>query len=36
MKSHWFVLHTLAGQEQKVRDTILRRMKADEMEGYVK
>jgi len=36
MNTQWFVLHTLAGQEQKVRDTILRRMKADEMEGFVK
>jgi len=36
MKSRWFVLHTLAGQEQKVRDTILRRIKTDEMEQYVK
>jgi transcriptional antiterminator NusG len=31
----WFVLHTLAGQEQKVRDTINRRIKTDEMEPYI-
>jgi transcriptional antiterminator NusG len=36
MKNQWFVLHTLAGQEQKVRDTILRRLKTDEMEPFIK
>ena len=36
MKPLWFVLHTLAGQEQKVRDSILKRMKTDEMEPYIK
>jgi transcriptional antiterminator NusG len=35
MKHQWFVLHTLAGQEQKVRDTINRRIKTDEMESYI-
>jgi transcriptional antiterminator NusG len=35
MKPHWYVLHTLAGQEQKVRDSILKRMKTDEMEPYI-
>lgn len=35
MKHQWFVLHTLAGQEQKVRDTINRRIKTDEMEAYI-
>ena len=35
MKHQWFVLHTLAGQEQKVRDTINRRIKTDEMEPYI-
>jgi len=35
MKSSWFALHCLAGQEQKVRDTILRRLKTDEMEPYI-
>jgi transcription termination/antitermination protein NusG len=35
MKSQWFVLHTLAGQEQKVRDTITKRLKTDEMEPYI-
>lgn len=36
MKAQWFVLHTLAGQEQKVRDSILKRLKTDEMELYIK
>ena len=36
MKFQWFVLHTLAGQEQKVRDTINRRIKTDEMESHIK
>ncbi len=36
MKAQWFVLHTLAGQEQKVRDSILKRLKTDEMEPYIK
>jgi len=35
MKSRWFALHCLAGQEQKVRDTIQRRLKTDEMEPYI-
>ena len=35
MKSQWFVLHTLAGQEQKVKDTIEKRLKAEEMEEYI-
>lgn len=35
MKSRWYALHCLAGQEQKVRDTILKRLKTDEMESYI-
>jgi transcriptional antiterminator NusG len=35
MKSRWFALHCLAGQEQKVRETILKRLKTDEMETYI-
>ena len=35
MKFQWFVLHVLAGQEQKVRDSILKRIKTDEMEPYI-
>lgn len=36
MKSRWYALHCLSGQEQKVRDTILRRLKSDEMESYIR
>lgn len=35
MKSQWFVIHTLAGQEQKVKDSIERRLKIEEMEEYI-
>ncbi len=36
MKSQWFVLHCHASQEQKARDSILKRIKTDEMEPYIK
>jgi transcriptional antiterminator NusG len=35
MQKEWFVLHTLTGQEHKVKESILRRLKQDEMEEYV-
>ena len=35
MEKQWFVLHTLSGQESKVKDTIERRMKMEEMEEYI-
>ncbi len=35
MKPQWFVLHTLSGQEHKVRDNILKRLKAEEMGDYI-
>lgn len=35
MQKEWFVLHTLTGQEQKVRESILRRTKVEEMEEYI-
>ncbi len=35
MKSQWFVIHTLAGQEQKVKDSIERRLKTEEMGEYI-
>ncbi len=35
MKSQWFVLHTLAGQEQRVKESIEKRLKAEEMEEYI-
>ena len=36
MRSQWFVIHTLSGQEQKVKESIERRLKAEEMEEYIK
>lgn len=35
MNKEWFVLHTLTGQEYKVRDSIQRRLKQEEMEEYI-
>jgi transcriptional antiterminator NusG len=32
----WFVIHTLSGQEQKVKDNIEKRIKVEEMADYVK
>lgn len=34
-QSKWFVLHTLSGQEQKVKDSIEKRIKTEEMSEYV-
>ena len=36
MQSQLFVLHTLAGQEQKVKDSLEKRLKTEEMSEYVK
>jgi transcriptional antiterminator NusG len=36
MKSQWFVIHTLSGQEHKVKESIEKRMKAEEMGEYIK
>jgi len=36
MKHRWFALHCLAGQEQKVRDSIQKRLKTDEMEPFIR
>jgi transcriptional antiterminator NusG len=36
MQSQWFVIHTLAGQEQKVKESIEKRLKAEEMGEYIK
>ena len=35
MKKEWFVIHTLTGQEAKVKDGIERRLKMEEMEEFV-
>ena len=32
----WFVLHTLSGQEQKVKDSIEKRLKVEEMDDLIK
>ena len=36
MPSQWFVIHTLSGQEQKVKESIEKRVKTDEMQDYIK
>ncbi len=36
MQNQWFVIHTLSGQEQKVKESIEKRMKAEEMGEYIK
>ena len=36
MRSQWFVIHTLSGQEQKVKESIEKRIKPEEMLEYVK
>lgn len=35
MQKQWFVIHTLTGQESKVRDSILKRLQQEEMEDYL-
>ena len=34
-EKHWFVLHTLTGQEAKVKESIERRLDKEEMGDYV-
>jgi transcription termination/antitermination protein NusG len=37
MQQHqWFVIHTLSGQEQKVKESIEKRLKAEEMGEFIK
>lgn len=36
MQSQWFAIHTLSGQELKVRDNIEKRIKTEEMQEYIK
>ena len=36
MNRQWFVIHTLSGQEQKVKESIEKRLKAEEMGEYIK
>lgn len=35
MQSQWFVIHTLSGQEQKVKESIEKRIKTEEMESFI-
>jgi transcription termination/antitermination protein NusG len=35
MRSQWFVLHTLSGQEQKVKESIEKRIKTEEMSEFI-
>lgn len=35
MQKEWYVLHTLSGQENKVKESIERRVKQDEMSEYI-
>ncbi|HPG01007.1 MAG TPA: transcription termination/antitermination protein NusG [Kiritimatiellia bacterium] len=35
MEKQWFVLHTLSGQEMKVRESIERRIEQEEMQDYI-
>ncbi len=35
MKSNWYVIHCLSGQEQKVKDSLEKRLHAEEMGEYV-
>jgi transcriptional antiterminator NusG len=36
MQSQWFVIHTLSGQEHKVKENIEKRVKTEEMAEYIK
>jgi len=36
MRTQWFVIHTLSGQEQKVKESIEKRLRAEEMSDYVR
>jgi len=36
MRNQWFIVQTLSGQEQKVKDSIEKRVKTDEMQDFVK
>lgn len=35
MRSQWFVIHTLSGQEHKVKESIEKRLKTEEMGEYI-
>ena len=35
MDTQWFVIHTLSGQEQKVKENIDKRIKSEEMQDFI-
>ena len=36
MEPQWFVIHTLSGQEQRVKDSIEKRVKTEELSEFIK
>ncbi|HVU09433.1 MAG TPA: transcription termination/antitermination protein NusG [Verrucomicrobiae bacterium] len=36
MRTQWFIVQTLSGQEQKVKESIEKRVKTDEMQDFIK
>jgi transcription termination/antitermination protein NusG len=36
MTHQWFIVHTLSGQEMKVKDSIEKRMRSEEMSDYIR
>ncbi|HEU6449718.1 MAG TPA: transcription termination/antitermination protein NusG [Verrucomicrobiae bacterium] len=36
MRNQWFIVQTLSGQEQKVKESIEKRVKTDEMQEFIK
>jgi len=36
MRNQWFIIQTLSGQEHKVKESIEKRIKAEEMEDFIK
>ena len=36
MRNQWFIIQTLSGQEHKVKESIEKRVKTDEMQDYIK
>jgi len=34
-RKQWFVVHVLSGQEQKVRDNLIKRIRTEEMGDYI-
>ena len=36
MRNQWFIIQTLSGQENKVKESIEKRIKTDEMQDYIK